>query len=127
MAWTVDFESNLQIVVLTYLGKVTGEEVQEAAAARIDMGREKGVTKFLIDAKKLDADRFVTSSVYDIPTRLYPEKDFQKTNYIAILSPELETSKEMVKFFENVCRNRGWQVKMFPHYEIAMEWLRQKT
>ena len=127
MAWTVEYDDDLQIVVLTYLGNVTGAEIKEAAVARIGMGKQKGATKFLIDTRTVEADKSATMSIYDLPTKVYPEKHAQHTSRIAIVGPQSSASKEMVKFFENACVNRGWSVMTFENRESAVKWLQQMT
>jgi hypothetical protein len=127
MAWTVEYNDVLQIVELTYSGRTTGEEIKEAAASRMSMGKQKGVTKFLIDTRKVEADGSATLDIYDVPDKMYPKEHVQYTNRIAILEPESSTSREMVKFYENACVNRGWLVKTFQDRESAVKWLQQRT
>jgi len=127
MSWTLEYSDDLQIVVLTYLGKVTGAEIKEAAAGRIKMGKQKGTAKFLIDARKVESDGSATLDIYDVPKKIFPEENVQRTNRIAILEPESSTSREMVEFFKNVCANRGWLVMTFQDRESAVQWLQQRS
>jgi len=123
MTWNLEYRDDLQIVVLTYLGKVSGPEIQEAAIARIDLGKEKGVTKFLIDTKNVETADSATMRIHEIPGEIYPDKKIDRTSQIAILGPKSPVSKKMVKFFETSCVNRGWRVDTFQDYESAIEWL----
>jgi len=127
MSWTIKYNENLQIIELTYLGRVTGEEIKEAAVARIKMGKNKGATKFLIDTKNMETDESATLDIYDVPEQIFPEEKFNRTNHIAILEPESPTSKEMVNFFIAVCVNRGWLAMTFHDRESAVKWLQQPT
>lgn len=127
MKWSVEYNDDLKIVVLTYFGRVTGSDISEAAAARIDLGKEKGVTKFLIDARKVEADELAGMDIHSIPEKLYTEKQVERTSRIAILAPQTETSKKMVRFFESACVNRGWVVKSFNDQESAVRWLQQSS
>lgn len=123
MTWNLEYRDDLRIVVLTYSGKVSGAEIKEAAAARIDLGKQKGVTRFLIDTKEVEADESATLSIYEIPAKIYPEKNVERTSHIAILGPESSLSKKMVTFFVTACVNRGWLVSTFQDYQNAIEWL----
>jgi len=127
MSWTVEYSDDLQIVILTYEGRVSGEDIKKAAAARIDMGRQKGVTKFLVDTKKVEADETAIIEIYDIPDKLYPEKHAQITDQIAMIRPYSSTSRKMVKFFEDTCVNRGCYMMTFQNRESAINWLQQST
>lgn len=123
MAWRLEYRDDLGIVVLTYTGRVSGEDIQAAAAARIDLGKEKGASKFLIDTREVETDESATLSIYEIPDRIYPEKQFERTSRIAILGPKSMLTREMVAFFENACVNRGWLVKTFQEHPEAVAWL----
>jgi hypothetical protein len=123
MTWNLECKDDLQIVVLTYSGKVSGRDIKEAAAARIDMGKQKGITRFLIDTRKVEADESATMGIHEIPAKMYPEKQVERTNRIAIIGPESSISKTMVRFFENSCVNRGWLVSAFQDYKSAIEYL----
>jgi len=126
MKWNLEYRDDIQIIVLTYFGEVTAADIKEAAVARIDLGKQKGVARFLIDTRKVEADEFATTGIYDIPASVYPEKQVERTGRIAILSPESSVSKKMVKFFENCCTNRGFLVQTFQDYKSAIEWLGPK-
>jgi len=123
MSWTLEYNDDLDIVILTYKGLTTGPEIKEAATARIDMGNRMGTTNFLIDTRLTLADESATLDIYDIPKRLYSDEHVQHVSRIAIIEPESPTTKEMVKFFENACLNRGWIVMSFSEYESAISWL----
>ena len=127
MGWTIDYNDDMDLVLLTYFGKVNGAEIQKAAAARIDMGKKKGVTRFLIDTRKVEADSSATTKIYEIPTKLYVKKKFERSSRIAILAPESPISKKMVRFFEDVCMNRGWLAMMFQDRNRAVKWLQQSS
>lgn len=125
MAWTVEYSDKFGIVILTYTGRVTGRDIQEAAAARIDLGKQKGVTKFLIDTKCVEADESATFDIYDIPNKLYNEKAVLHESNLAIIKPDSEESMEMVRFFETTCLNRGWTARIFKDRESAISWLEE--
>ncbi len=124
MGWQADFINDLHIVELTLAGELTGEELQASAAARIALGDEKGVTDFIINARDLVAPRDATLAVYEIPARLYPEKNMPRDARIAVVIPTDPESSWIVQFYEDLCVNRGWRVFMAPHRESALGWLR---
>ena len=123
MTWAIEYDDDLQIVVLTYSGKTTGEDIKEAAAARIAMGKEKGVNKFLIDAGKVETEASATLSIYEVPEDLYLRQEANRKSRIAVIRPESSVSREMVEFYETACLNLGWLVKVFQDRDNAVEWL----
>lgn len=125
MVWKVEYDDKLQIVVLTYSGKTKGEDIKEAAAARIAMGKEKGVTNYLIDTRKIATEGSSTFDIFTLPSKMYPDKRVESRSRIAVIIPELPTEREMVQFYEDVCFNRGWMVKTFQDHDSALKWLQQ--
>ena len=126
MKWKTEYNDELQIVELTYEGNITGKDIKEAAVARIAMGRQKGVTRYLIDTRKVQTDSSATIDIYDVPTRIYPDECVSHTSHIAVIKPELPETSDMVSFYVNACMNRGWLVKTFEDRDSAIKWLQQE-
>ena len=61
-------------------------------------------------------------ALYDLP-ELYQDQALQRPVRIAVLLPISEAGKELVDFYETVCRNRGWIVKKFGDRQEALDWL----
>ena len=126
MAWSVDYDEALRLVVLTYSGQTTGQDIKDAAAARIAMGRKRGVTDFLIDTRDVLVDESATVDIYDVPDKMYVDKAVQRVSRIAILEPRSPDSRHLVEFFANACTNRGWLAKRFTDRTEALEWLHEE-
>ena len=123
MTWKVEYSDKLQIVVLTYSGETTGEDIKKAAVARIALGRQKGVTKYLIDTREVQTESLATFDIYDVPNEIYPNEHVDRASQIAIIRPKLPMARRMVKFFEDACVNRGWLVRTFADRDNAVKWL----
>lgn len=126
MPWTVAYSDSLQIVELTLTGRLDGPELQESAAARIALGEEHGVTMFLINARELIAPRSTTLSVYEIPANLYTETNQRRDTRIAVVNPTAPESEWIIQFYEDLCVNRGWRVRMHADRGSALTWLQQR-
>ena len=50
MAWEVEYLKELDIVQQTWSGRTVGADFKRAATARVALGKDKGTSKFLIDA-----------------------------------------------------------------------------
>lgn len=127
MPWNLEYSERLQIVELTINGRVTGNELKEAAAARIALGLELGVGKYIINARHIDAPESTTPAVYEIPTRTYPEKNLPRDSQIAVIAPISREAMWITGFYEDICVNRGWRVRTFLDRDRAIEWLQDPT
>jgi len=125
MPWSLQHIENLQIVELTISGHVSGDELKEAAAARIALGKERGVHKYIINARHIDAPESATPEVYDIPTRMYAEKKLSRASQIAVIAPLSSESMWVTGFYEDICVNRGWRVHTFLDRDLAIDWLQE--
>lgn len=123
MAWTVEYNEALNIVELKLSGRLSGAELQESAAARIALGEEHGITRFLIDARDLIAPRSTTLSIYEIAAKTYPKSNQRRDTRIAVINPSAPESEWIVQFYEDLCINRGWRVHMSDDRVTALGWL----
>lgn len=125
MPWSLKYIEDLQIVELTISGSVRGDELQEAAAARIALGQEKGINKYIINVTHIDAPESATAEVYDIPTKMYAEKNLSRASQIAVIAPLSSESMWVTSFYEDICVNRGWRVRTFIDRDLAIDWLQE--
>jgi hypothetical protein len=125
MPWSLEHIENLQIVELTISGRVSGDELKDAAAARIALGQEKGVDKYIINVTHIDAPESTTAEVYDIPTKMYAEKNLSRASQIAVIAPLSSESMWVTGLYEDICVNRGWRVQTFLDRNLAIDWLQE--
>ncbi len=125
MPWSVEHNEELRIVELAISGRVSGDELKEAAAARIALGKVNGVDKYIIDVRHIDVPEATTPDVYDIPTKMYAEKSLSRTSQIAVIAPLSRKSTWITGFYEDICVNRGWRVHTFLDRSRAIDWLQE--
>jgi hypothetical protein len=123
MVWQVDFDEDSQVVVLKFNGVVTGPELLEAAAARIELGKKVGTDMFIIDALKMIAPKSTIMDVLDILKEVFVEKKMERTSLIAVIRPQNPTSAWIAEFYENASILRGWRVRTFDNHKSALFWL----
>ena len=75
----------------------------------------------LVDDTKLDTPAKI-SALVSLPD-LWESLGAPRTNRLAVLLSEDESLHEDFRFFESVCRNRGWYIRVFNKREDAIEWL----
>ena len=127
MPWKLEYHEQSQIVELHIDGRANGEELQEAAAARIAFGKEKGVERYIINVRHLEAPRSTTTAMFEIPNRLYEEEGLSRSSAIAVIAPIDAQSMWAANFFEDTCVNRGWRVETFLDRDRAIDWLLEAT
>jgi hypothetical protein len=66
-------------------------------------------------------------SVVDIlylPEQKYAADKLDRKSRIAVLMPKDAAARKELQFYETVCLNRGWQVKIFNTKQEALAWLK---
>jgi hypothetical protein len=122
MPWTYEYNSTLQIVDVIHTGKVTAHELRESVSEFIRLEEEKGLNRFFIDATEMELASSLID-IYDMPTKQFIEQKADRMGRVAIIPPSNPKTKEDVRFFETVCKNRGWMVNIFTNRETAVKWL----
>jgi hypothetical protein len=58
---------------------------------------------------------------------IHEEMKLTRTSSIAVVTPKSKEGIRFTKFYETVCVNRGWDVKIFDEREDAIEWLLKQS
>ncbi|MDJ0654460.1 MAG: hypothetical protein QNJ40_09925 [Xanthomonadales bacterium] len=123
MAWKLKYHPTLSIVELIFFGDSTGKDFVEGAAARIRMGHEKQVSRFVINARDVIAPRTQALDVHGVLSDTYPDNHANPDSSIAVVTARDPDAAKLVEFFESSALNRGWRVRVFDNRESAIEWL----
>ena len=121
MPYTVDFLEDRGIVVIENTGKITYEDFEKQTREAVELGRLKNARLGLSDCTRLTGN-LDTLELFDFP-KMYERVGLPKSHKLAILMSEELAASEGVEFFETVCRNRGWQIRVFSARESAFQWL----
>jgi hypothetical protein len=87
----------------------------------IALAKENNSNLFLSDCTQATFD-VSTIAVLNLP-EFYKDQGLSRPVRIAILSPMSKAGKELVRFYETVCLNRGWIVNVFKERQEALDWL----
>jgi len=79
-----------------------------------------GLTKVLIDHRKIERVVGTTLDIYDRPSAFPAMGQTLQISIAELIRPE---HWDHFRFFETVCRNRGFQVSVFMDQEEALAWL----
>ncbi|MBN1378896.1 MAG: STAS/SEC14 domain-containing protein [Gammaproteobacteria bacterium] len=125
MPYTLNYNHSLQLVEVVYTGKVTADELRESTSKAIALGKKHGDADALVDGTEME---LVASSVdlLDLPAHQYEAEKMSRRVRVAFVLPKLSKELENSKFYETASVNRGWQVRLFPNRNEAIEWLTTK-
>jgi hypothetical protein len=122
MSWNVEYDSELGIVSGRYVGHVTNDDFREATAKAIALGRANNTNRFLIDDSQYEGGATVFG-LYELPN-LHEELEADRKSRGALILPSSGSSAEKdARFYETVCQNRGWLIRVFSERQEAINWL----
>ena len=122
MPWNVEYDSELGIVSGSYVGRVTDEDFKEATIKAIDLAKVNNTNRFLIDDSQYEGGATVLG-LYELHDLYDQLKTDRKSKGALVLPSSVSNAKEDARFYETVCQNRGWNVKVFSEREAAINWL----
>lgn len=108
------------------IGPITGQDLKGSLADRLALGREKGVTDFIINAQELVAQHKAIVDVLNLPGKEYLKENMDRESRMAVLVPTDPESVWIAEFYETVCINRGWKVHICNDHASAVRWLLDK-
>lgn len=123
MQYTISYLKDKGIVIVDHTGTLKYKDFMKQSFQALELGRTKKASLFLLDYRNLIL-QLTISEIFGIP-ELYEKIGASRAIKIAILMPDGETNIEDFKFYETVCQNRSWQVRVFTHKDAEMEWLQK--
>lgn len=114
----IEYIEDKDIVLLKTSGTYELEAEVETLKKMASKLREHNCGKCIFDHRETNVIARTMKS-YERPG-IYEELWGDHTIRAAVVFREID---EDAKFLENVCRNRGWNVKIFEDYDIAIDWL----
>lgn len=121
MPYTINFLDKEGIIESVSTGKLTFEDYSNQSKEAIELALKKNTNLFFLDTSNLSAS-IKASEILSIPD-FWESIGTPRTYKLAVLIPKDASLYEDIKFFETVCRNRGWHTKLFEKKEAAIEWL----
>ncbi len=119
----VEYNKELGLVVYTFTGVNSSEDIHHATSRGISLGKEFQTNKYLVDIRELE---FTGSLVglLELPEKQYKEEGLNRQSKIALIQPKSEKARKEAKFYENASVNRFWTVRTFITRDEAIEWLK---
>jgi hypothetical protein len=125
MGWNVLYSPHSKVVTLKSVGFIPLKDFPDRLRQVVQTARENQTNCFLLDDTEFDTQAS-TLSIYELP-KLYAEAGFSRQDQIAVVISSDDTGLDDYRFFETVCINQGFKVKLFFDLEEAYRWLRPKN
>ena len=123
MPFEVFHDSNAGVVEVHLTGTITPEDLQESSNRCFALQKEAGSLHYLVDSDSWD----MAVSPFDLhalPAREYPNAEIDRRTRIAVVAPTNERALANARFYEDACRNRGWNARIVPDRAAGIAWLK---
>ena len=121
MPYRQEYHADLDIFETVYSGSISAADLKSAVDEGNNHHLDGGVQKFLADARDIELAADV-ADLYELP-RSYADSGVMRSARMAVVSPRSPEMKALAFFYETVCLNRNWRVRLFETREEAVEWL----
>jgi hypothetical protein len=121
MPWHTAFNSELRIIESTFSGLVPPQELGQSVQSAIAIGLRERVGRCLTDCSRIEGGH----SLFDLLAQIdnIQVNSHQVAIKEALIMPATADSAERAQFWEDACRNRGLNVRIFPERGAALAWL----
>jgi hypothetical protein len=123
MPYEIDYLEDEKIVTIKNRGEILFEDLLEQTKEALELARRKNATLFLSDNILLE-NKAKTFEIYELP-KIYDELGASRNNKLAVLIRKGGHTTKDARFFETICLNRGWNVRLFTSYDDAKAWLKE--
>ena len=123
MQWKILFEEKSGIVCIYNSGDLTVDDIKNQVKETASYMNKHDSKRVLVDYR-IFRSNIPISHIYDLP-KFYKEIHFPLSAKVAFLIP-VDVSgifKENFNFFETVCLNNGYNVRLFSKEDEARKWL----
>ena len=118
MPWTMEYNADLKIISVTSSGEWTPDEDDRMLDELRRLSVAHGCISFLIDFRAAKI-KFEFMSIFG-RAGTYEKMHFSKDSRAALL---VEKIGDDHAFYEDVCANRGFKIRVFDNYNKSIRWL----
>jgi hypothetical protein len=104
-----------------YAGVVRPDELERAVLAAVDLAKQSGFFRFYTDLTDMAGGHSV-GDLFALIAAI-EQLGLPRTLREAIVISGSALAAPQVQFYEDACRNRGWNIRIFPDRERALAWL----
>lgn len=121
MPWTLDYAATDRILIVKCDGPYTADDLGPMTKAAIEKLREVQSLRVLLDFSTAIA-QLTVADVYKLPD-IYSDLRAPRLAHLAMVVPKDHYRINIYQFYEDLCVNRGFFVKLFNDTTSAKDWL----
>ena len=126
MPWRMDTRDEGRILEVVYEGTQLAPELRAATHRILTVMLEKKIDRVVLDCSEARMEAPAVD-VYDLPD-VYQDRGISRQQVrAAVVLPKDGYKRELYEFYEDVCRNRGYFVKLFETRDTAWDWIRSEN
>ena len=123
MPWSMEFTDEGRILKVLIQGRISSSEVAEITRESVAAAVKTQVTRIVLDCADAKMDVPILD-VYKLPD-LYSAQGLSRQVHAAVIMSREGYRREIYEFYEDVCRNRGYFVRLFEQEQDAWNWVRE--
>ena len=123
MPWSMGLTEDGRILNVVIAGHLSGSEVAEMTRESVGEVVKQRIERIMLDCSAAYLDVPIVD-VYKL-SDFYTAAGLSRQVRAALLAPKDGYNLEIYEFYEDVCRNRGYFVKLFQDEAEAWAWLRE--
>lgn len=123
MPWSMESIDEGRILKVLIQDPMSSDEVTDMVQKSTGLVVERQVPRVVIDCGSTQM-RVPTMDIFKLPD-LYVSLGMSRDTHIAVIMPKDGFKRDRYEFYEDVCRNRGYFVKLFEQEDEAWKWVRE--
>lgn len=123
MPWSMEFTDEGRILKVLIQGSISSSEASEITRESVAAAVKTQVTRIVLDCADAKMDLPILD-VYKLPD-LYSAQGLSRQVHAAVIMSREGYRREIYEFYEDVCRNRGYFVRLFEQEQDAWNWVRE--
>lgn len=122
MPYSIKFEISPERIEVNYSGTVTDEEYKQAISDFVNFNKDKNCLLVLTDLREMK----VTPSILNVYNSIntFEKMGIDNRTSEALILEKNKFVESNIKFYENACQNRGYNVRIFYNSDDAIHWLK---
>ena len=125
MSWSLEYDSGNGILIETFSGPCTTDDLLSGSQERIKLGKEHKCKHLLIDVRECLVSLGITMPMYNLVNQDYQKETDRHAWKIAVTTSSDSHTREIIDFYMNLTKNRGWKTKKFDNIPDAIDWLNE--
>jgi hypothetical protein len=126
MPYVVEHLPELDCIGVTFSGVITGVDLKQSTSEGISLAKLTGSRGALIDANGWEMGASLID-IYNLPAEQYAKEGLLRGSPIAVILPTSISARQAAHDYEVFCQNRGWNVRICPDRQGAIDWLRARS